>query len=151
KPLSDTKPLDKNPSVSLKTLLDHVAAGGVNDNFLSSLASRLARIDKQCSPDDKKLIAETSGGASLASISSALVAAVDADQQDDAARQMFHLSDADTPTEEQIARVAAPLKKAAIQTLMATPPLRKVILDLRHRFEQILDENSKDALIPDQT
>jgi type I restriction enzyme R subunit len=151
KPLSDTKPLDKNPSVSLKALLDHVAAGGVNDNYLSSLASRLARIDKQCGPNDKELIADTSGGASLASISSALIAALDADLQDDAARQMFHLSDADIPTEEQIAKASAPLKKAAIQTLMAKPSLRKLILDLRQKFEQIVDEISKDTLVAERT
>jgi type I restriction enzyme R subunit len=69
KTLSDTKPLEKNPSVSLKALLDHVAAGGTNDNYLSSLASRLARIEKQCGPDDKKLIAGSSGGVSLGTIS----------------------------------------------------------------------------------
>ena len=34
--------------MSLKALLDHVAARGVKDDYLSSLASRLARIDKQC-------------------------------------------------------------------------------------------------------
>ena len=128
KTLSDTKPLEKNPSVSLKVLLDHVAAGGVKDDYLSSLASRLARIDKQCGPDDKRLIADTSGGVSLASISGALVAALDADRQDEAVRQMFHLSAADTPTDEQIANATAPLKKAAIQALMATPPLRKLTL-----------------------
>jgi type I restriction enzyme R subunit len=151
KTLSDTKPLEKNPSVSLKVLLDHVAAGGVKDDYLSSLASRLARIDKQCGPDDKTLIADTSGGVSLASISGALVAALDADRQDYATRQMFHLSAADTPTDEQIAKAAAPLKKAAIQTLMAAPPLRKLILDLRQKFEQIVDEVSKDVLLPEQT
>ena len=151
KTLSDTKPLEKNPSVSLKVLLDHVAAGGVNDDYLSSLASRLARIDKQCDPDDQKLIAETSGGMSLAGISSALVTALDADDQDSAARRMFHLRDTETPTDEQIAKAAAPLKKAAIHTLMATPPLRKLILDLRQKFEQIVDEVSKDTLIPEQT
>jgi type I restriction enzyme R subunit len=151
KSLSDTRPLEKNPSVSLKVLLDHVAAGGVQDDHLSSLASRLARIDKQCGPDDKRLINDTSGGVSLASISGALVAALDADEQDVAARQMFHLSDAETPTEEQIKKAAAPLKKAAIQALMATPPLRKLILDLRQKFEQIVDEVSKDEVIHDQT
>jgi type I restriction enzyme R subunit len=151
KTLSDTKPLEKNPSVSLKVLLDHVAAGGVKDDYLSSLASRLARIDKQCGPDDKTLITDTSGGVSLASISGALVAALDADRQDDAARQMFHLSATDTPTDEQIAKAAAPLKKAAIQTLMAAPPLRKLILDLRQKFEQIIDVDSKDTLLVDQT
>jgi type I restriction enzyme R subunit len=151
KTLSDTKPLDKNPNVSLKVLLDHVAAGGVKDDYLSSLASRLARIDKQCDPADQKLIAERSGGVSLSSISSALVAALDSDAQDGAARRMFHLSDTDTPTAEQIEKAAAPLKKAAIQTLMAKPPLRKLVLDLRQKFEQIVDEVSKDTLLPEQT
>jgi type I restriction enzyme R subunit len=151
KPLSDTKPLDKNPSVSLKVLLDHVAAGGVKDDYLSSLASRLARIDKQCGPDDEKLIDDTSGGVSLASLSGALVAALDADEKDDAARRMFHLGATDTPTAEQIAKAAVSLKKAAIQTLMAKPALRKLILDLRQKFEQIVDEVSKDTLLPEQT
>jgi type I restriction enzyme R subunit len=149
--LSDTQPLDKNPSVSLKVLLDHVSAGGVKDGYLSSLASRLARIDKQCGPDDRRIISATSGGVSLASISGSLVAAIDPDQQDDAARHMFHLRDADTPTEKQIEKAAAPLKKAAILALVASPPLRKLILDLRQKFEQMVDEVSKDRLLPEQT
>jgi type I restriction enzyme R subunit len=149
--LTDTKPLEKYPSVSLRVLLDHVAAGGVNDDYLSSLASRLTRIDKQCSPDDRKLIHETSGGVSLASISGALVAALDADNQQDAARQMFNLGATDTPTEEQIKKAAIPLKKTAAQAIMAAPPLRKLILDLRQKFEQIVDEVSKDELLTEQT
>jgi type I restriction enzyme, R subunit len=151
KTLSDTKPLEKNPGVPLKVLLDHVAAGGVNDDYLSSLASRLARIDKQCDSGDQKIIAETSGGVSLANISGALVEALDPDAQDSAARQMFRLTETDTPTEEQIAKAALPLKKAAILTLMARPPLRKLVLDLRQKFEQIVDELSKDTLLVDQT
>ena len=151
KTLSDTKPLDKTPSVSLKALLDHVAAGGVKDDYLSSLASRLARIDKQCDLDDQQLVAATSGGVSLASVSGALVAALDADEQDATARRMFGLSEADTPTAVQIEKAAASLKKEAIQPLMATPPLRKLILDLRQKFEQIVDEVSKDTLLSDQT
>jgi len=150
RPLSDTKPLDKNPSVSLKVLLDHVAAGGVKDDYLSSLASRLVRIEKQCGSDDKKLIDDTSGGLSLASISSALVAALDADQQDDAARRMFHLSGADIPTEAQIEKAAAPLKKAAIRPLMTTTALRKLILDLRKKFEQIADDLAVHAAIEEK-
>src|SRR5436309_8506216 len=129
--LSDTRPLEKKPTVPLKALLDHVAAGGVKEDYLSSLASRLARIDKQCGPEEKKLIDDTSGGVSLASISGALVAALDADEQDEAARRMFHLGATDTPTAAQIAKAAVSSKKAAIQTLMAKPPLRRLILDLR--------------------
>jgi type I restriction enzyme R subunit len=151
KTLSDTKPLEKNPSVSLKVLLDHVAAGGVNEDYLSSLASRLARIDKQCGPDDRKLITDASGGVSLAEISGSLLGALDADNRDRAAREMFKLDALAVPTDEQIQKAAAPLKKTAITTLMAKPALRKTIIDLKHKFEQIVDEVSKDTLLPGQT
>jgi type I restriction enzyme R subunit len=64
---------------------------------------------------------------------------------------MFRLSVTDTPTGEQIEKAAVPLKKAATRSLMTIPPLRRLILDLRQRFEQIVDEVSKDVLIPEQT
>src|SRR5438093_13244102 len=74
--LADTQPLERKKGVSFKALLDHVAAGGVKPDYLSSLASSLARLDKQCGPEDKKLIGEASGGVPLGSISGALVAAL---------------------------------------------------------------------------
>ncbi|MEP7310501.1 MAG: hypothetical protein ABJA98_33775 [Acidobacteriota bacterium] len=77
--LADTRPLEKNPTVSLRALLDHVAANGTNDEYLSSLAGRLARIDKQCDADDRKKVDEASGGVALASIAACLVHAIDAD------------------------------------------------------------------------
>jgi type I restriction enzyme R subunit len=149
--LSDTQPLEKNPSLSLRTLLDHVAANGTHDDYLSSLASRIARIDKQCGPDDRRKIEETSGGASLATIAAGLVEALDPDVQDDAARSLFKLGADLQPTDEQLRRAAEPLKKAAIQTLMATPALRKLILDLRQKFEQVFDDVSIDSLVEGET
>jgi len=149
--LADTKPLEKNPSVSLKALLDHVAAKGTNDDYLSSLASRIARIDKRCGPDDRKEVHEVTGGPTLSDISNALIHALDADVQEAEARRVFGLSEAQEPTEEQLKKASKPLKEAAITPLMQTPALRKLLLDLRQRFEQIVDEVSKDALIDSQT
>jgi type I restriction enzyme R subunit len=149
--LSDTKPLDKNPTVSLRALLDHVAAKGVNDDYLSSLAGRLARIDKQCDAEDRKKIADAAGGTSLAEIAAGLVHALDGDAQQDAARSMFQLPPEVDPTDEQLAKAAAPLKQAAIETLMAAPALRKLIVELRDKFEQVVDEVSKDELVEDGT
>jgi type I restriction enzyme R subunit len=145
--LSDTKPLERNPTVSLRTLLDYVAAKGVQDDHLSSLASRLARIDKQCDSEDRRKIAEASGGTALAEIAAGLVHALDGDAQEDAARAMFDLAPEVDPTDEQLKKAAAPLKQAAIQTLMTTPTLRKLILELCDKFEQMVDEVSKDVLI----
>jgi type I restriction enzyme R subunit len=149
--LSDTRPLEKTPTVSLRALLDHVAANGTHDEYLSSLASRISRIDKQCDADDRRKVDEVSGGVSLATIAAELIHALDDDVQEDAARTMFQLPQDVEPTEEQIKKAAQPLKRAAIQTLMSRPALRKLILDLRHKFEQIVDEISKDELLQDQT
>ncbi len=144
--LSDTKPLDKNPTISLRALLDHVAANGAHDDYLSSLASRLARIDKQCGPAERSQVAEVAGGASLGSLAAGLVQALDADVQEDAARAMFGLGAEAQPTEEQVKKAAAPLKRAAALPLMSAPALRGLIIDLRQKFEQIVDEVSTDEL-----
>ena len=149
--LSDTKPLEKNASVSLRVLLDHVAANGTHDDYLSSLASRIARIDKQCGPDDRKAVDEASGGISLATIAAGLVHAVDAEVQDAAARNVFALQGDAEPTPEQIKKAAEPIKRAAILPLMSKPALRKLILELRQKFEQMVDEVSRDELLRDET
>ena len=149
--LADTRPLEKNPTVSLRTLLDHVAANGTHDDHLSSLASRLSRIDKQCDRDDRAKVDEASGGVSLATIAAGLVHAIDDDVQDQAARKMFDLPHDAEPSDEQLRKAAEPLKREAIHTLMSRPALRKLILDLRHKFEQVVDEVSKDELLADQT
>lgn len=149
--LSDTRPLEKNPAVSLKTLLDHVAANGTFDDYLSSLASRINRIDKQCGTEDRKAVEDVSGGVSLATIAAGLLHALDDDVQDQAARTMFQIPPDMEPTEEQLKTASLPLKKDAILPLMSKPPLRKLILDLRQKFEQIVDEVSKDELLAGET
>ena len=149
--LADTKPLEKNPSVSLKALLEHVASGGTNDDYISSLASRIARINRQCDPDDKKRVAEVSGGLTLSDLATGLLRAVDADAQDEEARRAFELSADAEPTDAQLKEAAKPLKLAATKPLMAMPGLRKLLIDLRQKFEQVVDEVSIDALVPGQT
>jgi type I restriction enzyme R subunit len=149
--LADTKPLEKNPSLSLRALLDHVAAKGTNDDYLSSLAGRIARIDKQCAPEDRDQVHEVTGGPTLRDVANGLLHALDADVQEAEARRVFGLSGAEEPTDEQLKKASQPLKEAAIAPLMKAPALRKLLLDLRQRFEQIVDEVSIDALVESQT
>lgn len=149
--LADTRPLEQNPSVPLKVLLEHVASGGTNDDYLSSLAGRIARIDKQCGKDERKRVLEATGGLTLSELAASLVQAVDADVQEDAARRKFQLRSDEEPTDAQIKEAAKPVKLAATKPLMAMPALRKLILDLRQQFEQIVDEVSRDTLLFDQT
>jgi type I restriction enzyme, R subunit len=149
--LSDTKPLDTKKGVSLKGLLEHVAAGGTHPDFLTSLASRLARIEKQCGPDDRSKIEEASGGRSLGDLAGDLLEALDPDVRADRARSLCGLTPEQEPTDEQVQKAAEPLVKEATKLLATTPPLRKLILDLRQKFEQVIDDVSKDELLASET
>ena len=77
----DTQPLERNKTVAFKTLLRHVASGGTDPHKLSSLASRLARLDKRLDEPARARIRQLGDGADLASIGGAIVAALDPDQQ----------------------------------------------------------------------
>lgn len=110
--LADTQPLERQKHIALRTLLEHVAMGGTDPNALSSLASRLARLDKQCGPDDIQQVAAV-GGTTLKSISHAIIAALDPDRQVSAARRAYQVPAEQAPTDAQVKLAAETLMKAA--------------------------------------
>ena len=148
--LSDTQPLERQKHVPMRTILEHVAMGGTNRDALSSLASRLSRLDKQCGPDDVERVVAT-GGTTLKSISHAIVDALDPDRQISAARAAFHVPAGQEPTEAQTKRAAETLIKAAVAPLATQPALRQLVQDLKRQFDQIIDEVSQDELLADKT
>ena len=101
KDLSDSYSLDKQPTVAFEKLLDAVARGNREPEVLETLASRLARLDLQLSPSDRRTLEETAAGVSLKDITAALVRAVDPDAALDAAREATGLAQ---PPEQAIAR-----------------------------------------------
>ena len=146
-PLADTRPLERNKTVPFKALLEHVAMGGTDPTMLSSLAGRLARLDRQCRPDEHRRIAEASGGSGLAAISRALVDALDPDRQGEAARSRFHVPAAEEPTEPQVQQAAAALLRQAAEPIATRPALRQLLQDVKRQLEQIIDDISVDDLI----
>jgi type I restriction enzyme R subunit len=145
--LVDTQPLDKKKGVSFKKLLDDVALGSTDPEVLSSLASRLARLDKQCGPDERARIQAVAPAADLEAITTAIVSALDADRQDEAARATFGLAPHQEPSEAQVKEVRTALLREAAKPLAEAPALRGVLLDLKRQFEQVIDEVSKDVLL----
>jgi len=145
--LVDTQPLERSKKVSFKALLEHVAFGGTNPDYFSSLASRLARLDKQCGPEEKKRIADISGGVEIGKVSHAIVTALDPDEQISRARQDNDLASEMEPTETQVTQAAKKMMKAAVAPLATTPKLRTLLIEVKRAFEQIIDEVSKDELL----
>jgi len=146
--LADSQPLERQKHVPMRDLLEHVAMGGTDPAALSSLASRLARLDKQCGPEEIQRVFEV-GGTTLKGISHALVDALDPDRQLGAARQTFKLPAAEQPTAAQLQQAAQALMKSAVAPLAEKPALRKLVQELKRQFDQIIDEVSQDELLAD--
>ena len=87
---SATKPMDRKPSVPLEKILNLIAAGAASDDVVSTLASRLSRLDKQLEPNQQVAIQQTSGGKSLAELSAGLLQSIDPDANVEAASLRFH-------------------------------------------------------------
>jgi type I restriction enzyme R subunit len=148
--LADSQPLDRQKHVPLRTILEHVAMGGTDPDAMSSLASRLSRLDKQCGPDEIQRV-HAAGGTTLQAISHAIVAALDPDRQISAARKAFKVPADQEPTETQVKQAAEILMKAAVEPLATKPGLRQLVQDLRKQLDQIIDEVSQDELLADKT
>lgn len=145
--MNDTRPLDQAPGISFAKLLQHVASGGTNPEMVSSLASRLTRLDQKLGPDERRQIREVSNGCDLHTIAHDIVAALDADRQIEHARKKFDLPAGTDPDEGQRQKAAAELIKEAVKPLATTPKLRQLLQDLKQQHDQIIDEVSQDELL----
>ncbi len=145
--LEESGPLERSPSVPLKSLLEHVAMGGQDPELLSSLASRLARLDKACDHDQEERVRAAAGGAGLGALARGLLDALDPDRQVERARAMFSLSPEVQPASGQRERAAEALIGEATQALRERPALRHLLVDLRREVEQTIDQVSRDEVL----
>lgn len=146
-PLADTQPLERKRSVSLDDLLGHVAVGGLDPDYLSSLASRLARLDRRMEDRDRDRVVELSGGLTMGNMVQAIVTALDPDRQVEQARADSGITADAQPTEAQVVAATKRLLRAAVAPLATKPKLRKALVELHQTLEQVIDEVSKDELL----
>lgn len=144
---TDSRPLEQKPSVSLKDLLKAVAVGASDEDLFTSLAGRLARLDRQMTSREKEKLMELSGGKSLPQAAAALLEAYDPDVLNGRAMEKFGLSREDgvEPTAEQIKEVQVPLIQEAARFF--TPEINEYIENVRKVHEQLLDNITPDELI----
>jgi len=141
-----TKPLDRKPSVPLDKILNFVAAGAANDDVVSTLASRLARLDQEVDPIQQAAIQKASGGQSLTELGAGLLKSIDPDANTKLAVEKFKVPAGQEPTEEQIALVEREQMATALKPFH-DPKLRDSILAAKLSLEQVIDEQTPDQLI----
>ena len=142
--LSDSYSLERKPTISFEKLLDLVSMGDRDPDTLSSLASRLARLDRQLTPRDRQTIEAAAGGAALHDLVSDLVAATDPDAAVEAARQATGEQE---PSSEAVDRTERQLLEEAARPFAGNPELRQTLVDVRRSYEQTIDTVSADSLI----
>src|SRR5207249_4629834 len=85
---TESHTLNRKPSATLAELLEYVAEGGIDPDALETLAGRLARLQREFTPEQLSELKELAGGKSFPDLAHALLSAVDPDAQLAAARQM---------------------------------------------------------------
>jgi len=143
---SDTAPLERKRTVSLEKLLNAIAGGSLDPDILSSVASRLARIDHRIGEPDRKALAELAGGTPLAALAGGLVEALDPDLQLDEARRLAGLPPDAVPSEPQLADATKALLREAAARLTSSPALRTRLVDVLRSLEQTIDHVSQDEI-----
>ncbi|MCK9442088.1 MAG: hypothetical protein M0Q13_11785 [Methanothrix sp.] len=120
-----------------------VALGVRREKTLTTLAGRLARLDRELSEKDRSDLKKAAGDRSLKQIMNDLLDAVDPDKQQTKAREIFQTK---TPSAEQVKSAAKELAKAACLPF-DYPKFRNALIDIKKRNEQIIDELSKDVVL----
>jgi type I restriction enzyme, R subunit len=142
-PLVETRPLERKLAVPLEKLLEAVALGTTDKELVSSLASRLARLDRRMSHAETQSVRAAAHGVELTAIIHVLVDAVDPDRHEEAARQETGL---ETPPPEAIESAARKLISDATKPLRGNPALRQTLAAVQKSHEQVVDTVSKDEV-----
>jgi type I restriction enzyme, R subunit len=137
------QPLERKPTQSLKDLFKVVAFGNKDPEIASSIAGRLARLDKRLTKDDREMLQGLAKGQDLGTIARQIVEALDPD------RQIATAVAAGNSAEDAsaVATVAQKMIAKALQPLASNPELRNAIIEVRRSYEQTIDETSKDELL----
>ncbi len=139
---TETKPLDRQPTVPLPQLLQQVAMGITKAELLTTVASRLSRLSKRLDDEQRGQIEEKLDGLSLKDVAQDLVRAADPDIVAQTAREELGRD----PTEAETKMVGARLAAEAMAPLQDSDT-RQAILAAQTQIEQIIDIAGKDQLL----
>jgi type I restriction enzyme R subunit len=140
---TDSRPLERKPSVSFGKLLNSVAQGVHDVDTLSSLAGRLARFNKEIDSTQRAEIEATLPGQTLPQVINQVLEAINPDKHIEKAKQLYQTEE---PTSEQIKQAAKEMAQQACM-LFDDPKFRNKIIEVKKRNEQTIDNVSKDTLI----
>jgi type I restriction enzyme, R subunit len=141
---TDSRPLEKQPTVKFDKLLLGVALGKRDEDTLTTLAGRLARLDRELDSTQRQQITEITGGKTVAQMSATLLRAIDPNAIAERATGKPGASPAEiTPEKFEAA------KKELVHEACAPfdqPALRDTLVKLKQQNEQTIDTVTADVV-----
>ena len=138
---SDTRPLERKPTVGMKELMLNVALGAKDEDTLTALANRVIRLNIKLSKSERKQFKETVG-ISADTTAERLLNAFDADVILSRAQKQ---TGEEAPTEEQLRQVQQALIQEAVAPFH-NPAVRGYVENVRRSHDQIIDNVNIDAV-----
>ncbi len=145
---TDSRPLERKPTVGLKDLLGAVTMGVAEEDLFLSLANRLIRLEKEITDKEKEKLLEHSKGKNLKQISKELLSAFDDDVIEEKAKPIIEAIPVQDRTPALIEQAKQEAQAALIATATSTfnGKLNDYIEKVRIEHEQIIDSHNIDKV-----
>ncbi len=142
---TDSRPLERQRNVAFDKLLLGVALGKRDEDTLTTLAGRLARLDREIPRDEAKKLTALAGGQSLSDLSGTLLRAIDPDAIAERATGRPGASPAEVaPDQFEVAKKE--LADAACAPF-DLPALRDALAKAKQDAEQTIDTVTVDTVL----
>ena len=144
---TDSRPLEKAPNVSLKEVLQRIAVGDRSEEILSTLANRLLRLDKQINNYEKQAFAEKANNKGISEVVRQLLYAYDPDTLYSIETEVkSEHTDASPQKIDQMVREQHNKILEQAVDVFNSPDLREFIVDVRKKYDQIIDSVNIDSI-----
>ena len=140
-----SRQLERKPYVSFKDLLRGVAVGNCDEDTLTSLASRMIKLDKTFEPAEKARVSEICGK-TLIELSANMLNSFDEDKIIERALDKFNLPENAEITDKQREEAQKELIDIAVNPLY-NPELRDYLEKTKKAHDQIIDNINIDEVI----
>jgi len=144
---TDSRPLEKAPSVSLKEVLQRIAVGDRSEEMVSTLANRLLRLDKQINAYEKQTFEEKAQGKGISEVVRQLLYAHDPDTKEniEAEVKSEHPQESPSVIQEKVKEKHQAILDNAVN-VFNNPALREFLVDVRKKYDQIIDTVNIDSV-----
>ncbi len=146
--LSETSPLEQKPLVSFEKLLKTIRFAKPHKDNLSSMASRLSRLQKKLTEKQIEEIKAITSGKSLSDFARGFVDAIDEDKIYEQAQKEFGVGDyiEYVPLKKEIEEISQKRMIEALKPFIGNAKLMQRLPEIKQETEQIIDDVSVDVV-----